>query len=99
MTAATSNHPSASRRSWLRGGALLLASIVLLSLGGAISLTKPFQNGTTRVFGKVVDGVKDHPRATVAVALGGVLILWMSIAAIAVIQEVKASRKAARGDL
>jgi hypothetical protein len=92
MTAATSNHPSASCRSWLRGGALLLAAIVLLSLGGAISLTKPFQNGTTRVFGKVVDGVKDHPRATVAITLGGVALLWLSIGAIVAGQELTTRR-------
>lgn len=70
---------------WLVAAVLTLA----LALGGAIALSKPFQNGTTRLFGKVVDGVKDHPRGTAAVCLGGVALLWLGIGALAAGQELR----------
>jgi hypothetical protein len=70
---------------WLIAAGLTLA----LALGGAIALSKPFQDGTTRLFGNVVDGVKDHPRGTALVCLGGVALLWLGIGALAVGQELR----------
>lgn len=72
---------------WLWRGLLALAVVLALCLGGAIALSKPFQNGSTRLFSKVVDGVKDHPRGTLALCLGGVAVLWLGIGAIAAGQE------------
>ena len=69
-----------------------LALVLALSLGGAISLSPPFQNGATRLFGKVVDGVKDHPRATLALSLGGAAALWLFIGTLAAGQEWRARK-------
>jgi hypothetical protein len=76
-------------RRWLRPALLVAAIALVLLLGGAISLSKPFQDGSTRLFGKVVDGVKDHPRATIALCLGGVVLLWLGIGALAAGQELR----------
>jgi|GEM_PF-6976977 hypothetical protein len=76
-------------RRWLRPALLVAAITLVLSLGGAISLSKTFQDGSTRVFSKVVDGVKDHPRATIGLCLGGVAILWLGIGALAAGQELR----------
>ena len=77
------------RTGWLARGLLATAIVLALALGGAIALSKPFQNGTTRLFGKVVDGVKDHPRGTAVVCLGGVALLWLGIGALAAGQELR----------
>ena len=77
---------------WLTRGLLTTAVVVVLFLGGAISLSKPFQNGSTRVFSKVVDGVKDHPRWTIVICLGGVALLWLGLGAIAAGQELRSRR-------
>jgi hypothetical protein len=90
---AAADAPFASRRiPWLRHTLVTLAILLALGLGGAISLSRPFQRGTTRLFSKVVDGVKDHPRATVAISLGGVALLWLSIAAVVAGQELRTHR-------
>ncbi|MCI0361791.1 MAG: hypothetical protein L0211_25170 [Planctomycetaceae bacterium] len=76
---------------------LLAGTIALaLSLGGVVSLSKPFQDGSTRLFGKVVDGVKDHPRATIVLCVGGVALLWLGIGALAAGQEWKVHRPLGR---
>jgi len=77
------------RSRWLGRGVLATALVLALGLGGAISLSKPFQNGTTRLFGKVVDGVKDHPRGTIVLCIGCVAMLWLGIGAIAAGQELR----------
>ena len=63
-----------------------------VGLGGAISLSQPFQRGTTSLFSKVVDGVKDHPRATVGIAIGSVAALWLAIGAVVAGQELRTHR-------
>jgi hypothetical protein len=89
--------PSRTRPNrWLTRGLLTTAVVVGLSLGGAISLSKPFQNGSTRVFSKVVDGVKDHPRWTIVICLGSVAVLWLGLGALAVGQEWRARGTPAR---
>lgn len=80
------------RRKWLIRGTLTVAVAILLSLGGAVSLSQPFQRGMTRLFGKVVDGVKDHPRTTVGIALGSVAALWLAIGAVVAGQELQTRR-------
>jgi hypothetical protein len=74
---------------WRRRSILAVALLAALALGGAIALSKPFQNGATRIFSKVADGVKDHPRATIALSLGGVALVWLTIAGIAACQEAR----------
>ena len=81
---------------WVSRGLLSAAVAIALCLGGAIALSKPFQNGSTRIFSKVVDAVKDHPRMTVALCLGGVAALWLSIGAMAAVQEWRGRRTSAR---
>lgn len=94
MTAADSQFTTGRTR-WLRHGLVALALVFAMGVGGAISLSRPFQRGTTRLFSKVVDGVKDHPRATVAISLGGVALLWLSIAAMVASQELRTRRSEA----
>ena len=77
------------RTGWLARGLITAALALALALGGVIALSKPFQNGTTRLFGKVVDGVKDHPRGTAVVCLGGVALLWLGIGALVAGQELR----------
>jgi hypothetical protein len=85
-------HASPLRRWLVRA---LLGGLVIgaLCLGGAASLSRPFQNGSTRLFGKVVDAVKDHPRGTAVLCLGGVAALWVCIGAIAAGQEIRIRRR------
>ena len=84
---ASSGRCPAPPRQWLWRTLFTATILVALGLGGAISLSKPFQNGATRIFSKVVDGVKDHPRWTVGLCLGGVAALWLTIGAITACQE------------
>lgn len=74
-------------RRWLGRAIIAVAATVALSLGGALALSPPFQYGATRLFGKVVDGVKDHPRATVIFCLGAAATLWLAIGVVAAGQE------------
>ncbi len=83
-------------RRWVSRSLLAAAVALALCLGGAIALSKPFQNGSTRLFGKVVDAVKDHPRWTVVLCLGGVAALWLSIGAMAAGQEWRGQRMSGR---
>jgi hypothetical protein len=78
---------------WRRRTLFAAAALLVLLIGGAIALTEPFQDGATRVFGKVVDGVKDHPRATLGISLGGVALLWLVIAGLAAVQELRGGRR------
>ena len=87
--APTARGPALPSRRWLRRGLAIAAIALALCLGGAISLSKPFQEGSTRIFGRIVDGIKDHPRATLAICLGGVLAIWLSIGAITAAQELR----------
>ena len=76
-------------RRWLWRMVLALAVALALCIGGAVSLAKPFQDGSTRLFSKVVDGVKDHPLGTLVLCLGGVAALWLGIGALAAGQELR----------
>jgi hypothetical protein len=76
----------------VRRSLLAIGIAAALALGGAASLTRPVQNGATRVFSKIVDAVKDHPRATAAISLGGVAALWLAIGAMVVGQELTGRR-------
>jgi hypothetical protein len=91
-SAATNTRGAARRNPWLRRSLIAAVIVAALALGGAISLSKPFQQGSTRLFGKVVDGVKDHPRATAAIVLGGVATLWLAIGTMIAGQEFRNSR-------
>jgi hypothetical protein len=77
------------RRGRLRRSLLAAGSVVVLVVGGAIALSKPFQDGATGLFSKVADGVKDHPGGTLALSLGGVVLLWLSIGIMALAQELR----------
>jgi hypothetical protein len=77
---------------WPIRTALAFAAALALSLGGAIALSPPFHRGATRLFGRVVDGVKDHPRATIVLCLGGAATLWLAIGTLAAGQEWRARR-------
>ena len=84
--------PLSTGRRWLKRTVLAFALGSAVCIGGAVALSKTFQDGSTRIFSKVVDGVKDHPRGTLAVCLGGVTALWLGIGLIAVGQEWRGRR-------
>ncbi len=73
--------------SWLRRGLFVAASAMALLAGGAFSLTKQFQTGATSVFSRVIDAVKDHPQATIALSLVGIALVWFTIGVIVAGQE------------
>jgi hypothetical protein len=82
--------PPRRRRLW---NALAVATMTLaLLLGGVIALSRPFQNGSTRLFGRIVNGIKNNPRVTLVVCLGGMGLLWLSIGGLAAVQELRRRR-------